>query len=66
MSVGHEKHMIIWRETEKVCLTSVRRFSQQTMEVHLDIQIAAKEVLRILYLNSDMSVAAQRIIYGFL
>jgi len=40
MSVGHVKQMIIWRETEKVGLTNVRRFSQQTMEAHLDIQIA--------------------------
>jgi len=54
------------RETEKLGLTNVRRFSQQTMEAHLDIQIAAKEVLGIFYLNSDMSVAAQRIMYGFL
>ena len=66
MSVGHEKQMIIWRETEKLGLTNVRRFSQQTMEAHLDIQITAKEVLRIFYLNSGMSVATRKIMCRFL
>jgi hypothetical protein len=56
--------MIICRETGKLCLTNVRRFSQQTMEAHFDIQITAKEVSRIFYLNSDMSVATQKIMYG--
>jgi len=58
--------MIICRKTEKLCLTNVRRFSQQTMEAHFDIQITAKEVPRIFCLNSDMSVATQKIMYGCL
>ena len=36
------------------------------MEAHFDIQITAKEVPRIFYLNSDMSVATQKIMYGLL
>ena len=58
--------MTVWRGTEKIGLTNVRRFSQQTMEAHFDIQITAKEVPRIFYLNRDMSVATQKIMYGFL